>query len=104
MKILLVVLLVISIPKTFSETIEEILVTAVLRDTELSKLPASITILTEEDIQSRQIQHFDQLLGIAPNVNFASGASRGRFVQMRGIGERSQFKDPIDYSIGLIID
>ena len=104
MKILLVVLLVISIPKTFSETIEEILVTAVLRDTELSKLPASITVLTVEDIQSRQIQHFDQLLGIAPNVNFASGASRGRFVQIRGIGERSQFKDPLDASIGLIID
>ena len=104
MKILLVVLLVMSIPKTLGETIDEIVVTAVLRDTELSKLPASITVLTEEDIQSIQIQHFDQLLGIAPNVNFASGASRGRFVQIRGIGERSQFKDPLDTSVGLIID
>ena len=81
MKIMLVILLVMSIPQTFSETIEEIVVTAVLRDTELSKMPASITVLTEEEIRSRKTQHFDQLLGVAPNVNFASGASRGRFVQ-----------------------
>ena len=104
MKIMLVILLVMSIPQTFSETIEEIVVTAVLRDTELSKMPASITVLTEEEIRSRKTQHFDQLLGVAPNVNFASGASRGRFVQIRGIGERSQFKDPLDASVGLIID
>ena len=51
---MLVILLVMSIPQTFSETIEEIVVTAVLRDTELSKMPASITVLTEDEIRSRK--------------------------------------------------
>ena len=32
------------------------------------------------------------------------GASRGRFVLIRGIGERSQFVEPLNPSIGLIID
>lgn len=104
MKILLLVLLILSIPQSFSETIEEIVVSAVLRDTKLSKLPGSTTVLTEKDIQSKKVQHFDQILGMAPNVNYAAGASRGRFVQIRGIGERSQFKDPLDASVGLIID
>src|SRR5690606_11303872 len=39
-----------------------------------------------------------------PNVNFAAGASRGRYIQVRGIGERSQFVDPINPSVGLAID
>jgi outer membrane receptor protein involved in Fe transport len=44
------------------------------------------------------------MLDAAPNVNFSQGASRGRFVQLRGIGERSQFVDPVDPSVGLYID
>jgi outer membrane receptor protein involved in Fe transport len=43
-------------------------------------------------------------LSYAPNVNFSSGASRGRFFQIRGIGERSQFIDPVNPSVGLVID
>ena len=37
-------------------------------------------------------------------MNFSSGASRGRFYQIRGIGERSQFIDPVNPSVGLVID
>lgn len=32
------------------------------------------------------------------------GSSRARFIQIRGIGERSQFVDPINPSVGLLID
>src|SRR5690606_11894857 len=35
---------------------------------------------------------------------FAGGASRNRYLQIRGIGERSQFVDPINPSVGLMID
>ncbi|MGB1328199.1 MAG: TonB-dependent receptor, partial [Porticoccaceae bacterium] len=44
------------------------------------------------------------LLSLAPNVNFASGASRGRYFQIRGIGERSQFVAPLNPSVGTYVD
>jgi len=37
-------------------------------------------------------------------VNVASGASRARYFQIRGIGERSQFISPINPSVGLYVD
>jgi outer membrane receptor protein involved in Fe transport len=37
-------------------------------------------------------------------VNLTSGASRARFFQIRGIGERSQFVEPLNPSVGLIVD
>jgi iron complex outermembrane receptor protein len=44
------------------------------------------------------------MLNLAANLNYASGASRGRFIQIRGIGERSQFAEPINPSVGFIVD
>mgnify|MGYP001178713241 FL=1 len=50
-------------------------------------------------------QHLDQLLAISPNTNFSGGASRGRFIQIRGIGDLEQFVDPKAYpSVGLTVD
>ena len=43
-------------------------------------------------------------MALAPNVNFAAGASRGRYFQIRGIGERSQFIDPLNPSVGTYVD
>jgi outer membrane receptor protein involved in Fe transport len=37
-------------------------------------------------------------------VNFSSGASRAHYVQIRGIGERSQFTTPVNPSVGIMID
>ncbi|WP_444914078.1 TonB-dependent receptor [Microbulbifer sp. TRSA007] len=84
--------------------LEEVVVTAQLRETNLLELPSSVTVLDESAIDARGAANLDQLLNMAPNVNFSSGASRGRFVQIRGIGERSQFIDPVNPSVGLIID
>ena len=54
--------------------------------------------------ERRGAEHLEQLLNLAPNVNLSTGASRGRFVLIRGIGERSQFQEPLNPSIGFIID
>ena len=86
------------------ESIERIIVTADLSDKDLSELPSSAIILSQEQIQQRQARHLQDLIGMAPNVNFSSGASRGKFIQIRGIGERSQFAEPINPSIGLLLD
>jgi len=84
--------------------LEEIVVTARLVPKPVDTVPASISVLPAALIRERQANHFEELLNAAPNVNYSSGASRGRFVQIRGIGERSQFVDPVDPSVGLYID
>ena len=84
--------------------LEEVIVTAEYRPVSVLELPASVTIFNQQAIERRGAVHLEQLLNLAPNVNLSSGASRGRFVLIRGIGERSQFVEPINPSVGLIID
>nr|WP_010132470.1 TonB-dependent receptor [Microbulbifer agarilyticus] len=84
--------------------IEEVTVTSQLREASQLDTPTSVSVLDAAAIDTRGATNLEQLLNLAPNVNFSSGASRGRFVQIRGIGERSQFIDPVNPSVGLIVD
>jgi len=88
-------------PKSAIEVIE---VTSNFRQVNLMKTQGSISVIDNKDIVSRNATHSEHVLGTLANVNFSSGASRGNFVQIRGIGLRSQFVDPINPSVGLIID
>jgi outer membrane receptor protein involved in Fe transport len=83
---------------------ETLVVTAEFREAGLSDLAGSATVIDADLIDQREASHLDQVLNLAPNVNFSAGASRGRFFQIRGIGERSQFVEPINPSVGLLID
>jgi len=87
-----------------AEPLTEIIVTAELLESNALELPNSVTVIDNAAIQQRSAQHLEDLLGLAPNVNFTTGASRGRFIQIRGIGERSEFQAPIINSVGLIVD
>ena len=91
-------------PLAPESTIEEIVVTSDFRDSTLLRTPASVTVLDSAAIAQRQARHLEQVLNLAPNVNFSSGASRGRFIQIRGIGERSQFIEPLNPSVGTLVD
>jgi len=82
--------------------LEETVVTATLLPEDAGR--ASITVLGSGDISQRSAQHLEDLLSAAPNVNVASGASRGRFFQIRGVGERSQFVEPVNASIAMLLD
>ena len=93
-----------AINSTAEQTIEEIIVTSDFRDLSLLETAASITILDDSKISQRNAKHLEQLLNMAPNVNFSSGASRGKFIQIRGIGERSQFIEPLNPSVGILVD
>ncbi|MDH5592735.1 MAG: Plug domain-containing protein, partial [Gammaproteobacteria bacterium] len=84
--------------------LDPILVNADFRPSEIQLTPISITSISSNDIQARSAQHLEDVLNMAPNVNLSSGASRGHYFQIRGIGERSQFKAPINPSVGLIVD
>ncbi|MBY6191514.1 TonB-dependent receptor [Microbulbifer agarilyticus] len=93
-----------SIAASAETAIEEVTVTSQLRETSQLDTPTSVSVLDAATIETRGATNLEQLLNLAPNVNFSSGASRGRFVQIRGIGERSQFIDPVNPSVGLIVD
>ncbi len=82
----------------------EIVITPSFRPVALKDSNASISVITEEKRVKRGAQHIESVLNTAPNVNMASGASRAHYFQIRGIGERSQFKAPINPSVGLVID
>ncbi len=79
-------------------------VEADFRQTDVQQIPEAVTVVGSDDISARSAEHLEQVLSFAPNVNYSSGASRGRFYQIRGIGERSQFIDPVNPSVGLVID
>ncbi len=84
--------------------LEEVVVTAELRPAPLLSQVGSISVISAQDILEREAQHLEGILNLAPNVNFAGGTSRARFFQIRGVGERSQFQEPLNPSIGLVID
>ena len=91
-------------PGAKHSALPEVTVTADFREAKLQELPVSATVITQQAIQQRGAQHLEQLLALAPNVNFSSGSSRARYFQIRGIGERSEFKEPVNPSVGIIID
>jgi len=83
---------------------ETITVTSDFRQQNLQNTPASLSVLTDIEIKQRNARHLEELVAVSPNVNFASGSQRARYYQIRGIGERSQFQEPINPSVGMIID
>ncbi|MEE4639850.1 MAG: TonB-dependent receptor [Wenzhouxiangella sp.] len=86
------------------ELSDRIVVTAEFRPVGLNDLSGSATVIDAETARQRNAAHLEDVLNLAPNVNFSSGASRGRFFQIRGIGSRSQFVEPANASVGLLVD
>ena len=86
------------------ENIEEIVVTAELTNNSLYDVPLSVTIVDDLKIKNRNAKHLDDILYTIPNMNYSTGSSRGKFLQIRGIGERSEFVEPVNYSVGIILD
>ncbi len=87
-----------------ADPIDEVVVTADYRQASVTDISASVTVLDNELIQRKGAKHLEDILLDASNVNLSSGASRARFYQVRGIGERGQFSEPMNPSVGVIID
>ncbi|MBL4796334.1 MAG: TonB-dependent receptor [Oleispira sp.] len=89
---------------TDSVELDAVTVSADFRSSELQTIPASISVISEDVIEQRSARHIEEILAVIPNVNYAAGASRGRYFQIRGIGERSQFVAPLNPSVGTFVD
>jgi iron complex outermembrane recepter protein len=86
------------------DTLEEIVVTASLRSTSVADLPQSVTVIDRDALQGAGVQHFEDVLGLVPDLNWAAGTSRPRFFQLRGIGEVEQYQGAPNPSVGFLID
>jgi iron complex outermembrane recepter protein len=84
--------------------LEEVVVTAELREKQLADLPTSATVLETETLQAAGVQHFEDVLALVPNLNWSAGTSRPRYFQLRGIGELSQWQGAPNPSVGFLID
>ncbi len=80
-------------------------VTSSLReDATETQLTTSATVLNEEALAILAEQHFEELVDYIPNLNVSSATNRGRYFQIRGIGERSQYEGAPNPSVGFVID
>ncbi len=86
------------------QEIEEIIVHGELRDAPIERLASSVTVLAAPLLEMRNASHLEEVIATSANVNLASGASRARFFQVRGVGERGQFIEPLNPSVGLLVD
>lgn len=87
-----------------SEPLEEILVTASLREQPADALPVSLTVLDADTVSVAGVQHFQDVLGLVPNLHWSAGSSRPRYFQLRGIGELEQYQGAPNPSVGFLID
>ncbi len=95
----------VSVP-TFAEEVifDPIVVSSDFREQNLSQVTNSIAVIGEEELYDKSSQSFVETIASIPNVNFSSGASKAKYIQIRGIGERSQFVTPVNPSVGIMVD
>lgn len=75
-------------------------------DNRLPSFSTSSSRMTADELSNHQALHFQDTLGMVPNLSYAGATSRPRYLQMRGVGERSQFsgEGPPNFSVGVLLD
>src|SRR5210317_2673516 len=87
-----------------AELIEEIVVTADFRERPVGDFPASVTVLSGDELREAAQQHFEELVNSIPNLNWSGDGHRARYFQIRGIGELEQYEGAPNPSVGFVID
>lgn len=84
--------------------LDTVTVSADFRNAELQETADSISVIDTELVEQRNARHMEDLVARIPNMNYSAGSSRGKYYQIRGIGERSQFVEPLNPSVGTYVD
>ena len=87
-----------------AEEVEEIIIKADWREAPITDGDTSTFVLSDNEIKTQPIKHFENLSYLVPNLNFAASDSRARYFQIRGIGERSGYLGTPNSSVGFLID
>lgn len=81
------------------------IVTGDLWQSELQQTTASVTVLDEATLKNNGVQHFEDVINSIPNLTWTGGTSRPRYIQIRGIGENSQFEgETPDSTVRFMVD
>jgi outer membrane receptor protein involved in Fe transport len=87
-----------------NQPLDEVVVTATLRSVPLEETPGSVSVLSGATLRDAGQQHFEDVLPLVPNLNWAGDTSRPRYFQIRGIGELQQYQGAPNPSVGFLID
>ena len=87
-----------------NQDIERITVTSSFNQKSLAQVPTSVAIIGEQTINDQAIQHFEEVIQNIANFNFSGGTSRPKYLQIRGVGERSEYRGAPNSSVGFIVD
>ncbi len=71
----------------------------------LARIPASVTVYDEAALRAGAVRHFGDLADQIPNLTWTGGTSRPRYLQIRGVGENSQFEgETPDSAVRFLVD
>jgi iron complex outermembrane receptor protein len=85
--------------------LDALIVTGDLWTSELQKTTASVSLLDARTLSSPIIGHFDDVVASIPNLTTTGGTSRSRYIQIRAVGENSQFEgETPDSAVLYLID
>lgn len=91
-------------PVTGNDEMEVIVVTSDFRGSSLDKMPSSISVIDQQQIEDEGAQHFEDVLNSIANFNWSGGSSRPKYFQIRGVGEQEEYQGAPNSSVGYIID
>ncbi|WP_269522176.1 TonB-dependent receptor [Coraliomargarita parva] len=87
------------------EALPTAIVTGELWESDLNRTTASISLLEGESFEQSGSQHFEDIVNAIPNLTWTGGTSRPRYLQIRGVGENSQFEgETPDSSVRFLVD
>ncbi|MGQ0430422.1 MAG: TonB-dependent receptor [Gammaproteobacteria bacterium] len=84
--------------------LEEIVVTAGLREVAAQLRPGGATVLGRAEVEDAAVVHLEELLPLVPSLSWAGASSRPRYFLLRGVGELEQYQGAPNPSIGFLLD
>ena len=87
-----------------SMTIEEVIVSAEKREESLQDISQSVTALTEEELETKNITDFVGLSAIAPGVTVAKNEGYKTIISIRGVGDETNQNAIAAPSVALHMD
>lgn len=83
--------------------VEELVVSG-YRPVRPTETETSLTLLDRRTVERASVANFEELVRLVPNMNLSGEASRARYFQLRGIGEREQYEGAPNPSVGFVVD
>lgn len=94
-----------AVPTSAVAQIDEVITTAQRASENLQEVPVSVTALSTEELENRQVQDLLDLQYLVPNINIGTntGTANAARVFLRGIGE-DESRGAVDPAVGIYID